>query len=58
MKKYRELIMLLIGFLFLVLGIILGYVYEDLWKGILGIAGGCIMLAAHVMILLKNRRGK
>ncbi len=57
MKRYREVIILLIGFVLLVGSRIVACFVQGGWTGIVGIVGACLMLVANIMAAKKMREG-
>lgn len=58
MKRYREVIILLIGFILLVGSRIVACFEQSVWTGVVGIVGACLMLVANLMAAKKMREMK
>lgn len=58
MKKYREVIILLIGNTLLLSSIVLNYFFRDSWVIWVAIVGGCFMMCANTMVLMKRKKEK
>ena len=58
MKRYREVIITLIGFVLLVGSRVVACFDESVWIGVVGIVGACLMLVANLMAAKKMREMK